>query len=283
MNQRDINRIASLKRVSNSTVDKDWVLGHLLNAFYSFDEVRNNFVFKGGTCLRKCYFEDYRFSEDLDFTLLDEKLAVDKKLFGKIIFETEKNAGIKLYLSGIKYQFHNDIPQGYEVKIKFWGADHKPNSIIPNPDRWQTKIKIDISFSEKMILPAVELPVIHPYPDWEKIKNSVKAYSLKEIVAEKIRSLKQRNRPRDIYDLAYLSDIISPDDYSEIKELLIEKTADKNIQWKNPSDFINPQKYRRNKRAWESSLQHHLPPGQLPEYDDAFAAAEQIVQKILSL
>ena len=29
-------------------------------------------VFKGGTCLKKCYFETYRFSEDLDFTLRNE-------------------------------------------------------------------------------------------------------------------------------------------------------------------------------------------------------------------
>jgi predicted nucleotidyltransferase component of viral defense system len=40
---------------------------------YEFKEVTQNFIFKGGTCLKKCYFEDYRFSEDLDFTLLDTK------------------------------------------------------------------------------------------------------------------------------------------------------------------------------------------------------------------
>jgi hypothetical protein len=30
----------------------------------------NQWVFKGGTCLKKCYIETYRFSEDLDFTVL---------------------------------------------------------------------------------------------------------------------------------------------------------------------------------------------------------------------
>jgi predicted nucleotidyltransferase component of viral defense system len=29
-----------------------------------------HWVFKGGTCLKKCYIETYRFSEDLDFTVL---------------------------------------------------------------------------------------------------------------------------------------------------------------------------------------------------------------------
>lgn len=32
---------------------------------------RDTWVFKGGTCLKKCFFETYRFSEDLDFTVLD--------------------------------------------------------------------------------------------------------------------------------------------------------------------------------------------------------------------
>ncbi|MBW6474015.1 MAG: nucleotidyl transferase AbiEii/AbiGii toxin family protein [Anaerolineaceae bacterium] len=33
-------------------------------------DLDKNLVFKGGTCLRKCYFPDYRFSENLDFTAI---------------------------------------------------------------------------------------------------------------------------------------------------------------------------------------------------------------------
>jgi predicted nucleotidyltransferase component of viral defense system len=73
MTYKEIVKIAALKNVENETIDKDWVLGHFLNAMYEFKEVTQNFIFKGGTCLKKCYFEDYRFSEDLDFTLLDTK------------------------------------------------------------------------------------------------------------------------------------------------------------------------------------------------------------------
>lgn len=35
----------------------------------------NSLAFKGGTVLKKVYFEDYRFSEDLDFTLIDETVS----------------------------------------------------------------------------------------------------------------------------------------------------------------------------------------------------------------
>ena len=51
-------------------VEKDYVLGWLLWGIGSDPELSEQWAFKGGTCLRKCYVETYRFSEDLDFTVL---------------------------------------------------------------------------------------------------------------------------------------------------------------------------------------------------------------------
>jgi predicted nucleotidyltransferase component of viral defense system len=52
-------------------VEKDYVLGWLLAGIGEHPATRDTWVFKGGTCLKKCFFETYRFSEDLDFTLTD--------------------------------------------------------------------------------------------------------------------------------------------------------------------------------------------------------------------
>ena len=54
-----------------NVVEKDYVLGWLLAGIYNHPALKDSWVFKGGTCLKKCYFETYRFSEDLDFTLPD--------------------------------------------------------------------------------------------------------------------------------------------------------------------------------------------------------------------
>lgn len=59
-----------------TTVEKDYVLGWLLRTISLHPEL-SKWVFKGGTCLKKCYFETYRFSEDLDYTLPIE-LEVNK-------------------------------------------------------------------------------------------------------------------------------------------------------------------------------------------------------------
>ena len=53
-------------------VEKDYVLGWVLAAFSTDPETSANWILKGGTCLKKCIVETYRFSEDLDFSLTPE-------------------------------------------------------------------------------------------------------------------------------------------------------------------------------------------------------------------
>jgi predicted nucleotidyltransferase component of viral defense system len=49
-------------------LERDYLLSWVLAGITRVDSLRDTLVFKGGTALRKCYFGDYRFSEDLDFT-----------------------------------------------------------------------------------------------------------------------------------------------------------------------------------------------------------------------
>ena len=281
MTYKEIQQIAKKLQMYEEVIDKDWILGHFLNAMFSISDTSKNFVFKGGTCLKKSYFKNYRFSEDLDFTLLDEEFIVDEPFFKKIITLAEQNSGARFHLKNIKPQIHKDIPQGYEVTILFWGAFHKPNQPVLPVNRWQTKIKLDISFSEKMIMKPEKKPIFHPYPDQEMINSTVPVYPLNEIVAEKLRSLLQRNRPRDIYDLYYLSEIIPKNRYADILRLLKQKSDEKNIECCKYEDFVNQMKYKSNKRAWESSLAYHLPKDHLADYDIAYSKAEQFVKDIL--
>jgi predicted nucleotidyltransferase component of viral defense system len=56
----------------------DWVLAGILR-----DQLlANSWMFKGGTWLKKCSFETYRFSEDLAFTVRDAaQLEVGPRIF----------------------------------------------------------------------------------------------------------------------------------------------------------------------------------------------------------
>lgn len=63
-------------------VKKDYVLGWLLWGLGASDGTSEGWVFRGGTCLKKCYLETYRFSEDLDFTVLPGGPVLPEELGG---------------------------------------------------------------------------------------------------------------------------------------------------------------------------------------------------------
>ena len=70
--KRELLKIATTIGLNPSIVEKDYALGWMLAGISNHSELAESWIFKGGTCLKKGYFETYRFSEDLDFTLLSE-------------------------------------------------------------------------------------------------------------------------------------------------------------------------------------------------------------------
>ena len=74
---REIANAANEWKLRHDVVEKDYVLGWLL-AGIANNPVTDRWAFKGGTCLRKCWFETYRFSEDLDFTVSEEDLDPER-------------------------------------------------------------------------------------------------------------------------------------------------------------------------------------------------------------
>lgn len=86
--KREILEVASAFGLQPGVVEKDYVLGWLLAGINEHPELAEAWVFKGGTCLKKCYFETYRFSEDLDFTLRDESQLEDgflRRVLGEVV------------------------------------------------------------------------------------------------------------------------------------------------------------------------------------------------------
>ncbi len=73
-----ITALAEHLQLPPTSVQKDYVLGWLLQAI-SAHPILGAWVFKGGTCLKKCFFDTYRFSEDLDFTIpADQEISIER-------------------------------------------------------------------------------------------------------------------------------------------------------------------------------------------------------------
>ena len=268
--QKAIATIAEQKGVVKSTVDKDWTLGHFVAAIYSEASLREALIFKGGTCLKKCYFPDYRFSEDLDFTSRSTDFELNQSHLDFIAWHVKENAGILTHIESLRpIQFQNTLA-GYEAVIKFWGSDHPKNEAPSPPDRWHTKIKIEITLFEKLLFNQIDKKIIHSYSDQLSINpNAIPCYSIEEMLAEKLRSLVQRSytAPRDYYDIWYLSNTFKGLDWPKIVEAFHEKMKFKGHTFTGIDQLINNDNDKKLKAAWKNSLGHQIQKSQLPEYE----------------
>jgi predicted nucleotidyltransferase component of viral defense system len=92
-------------------VEKDYALGWFLAAIARHPETAQSWVFKGGTCLKKCFIETYRFSEDLDFSLLPKAVYTDEGLraiLREIAREATQMSGIEFAESEVSIRERRD-------------------------------------------------------------------------------------------------------------------------------------------------------------------------------
>ncbi len=282
--QKEIVSIAESKKVSKSTIDKDWALGHFLDAIYSTPGLKDVLIFKGGTCLKKCYFPDYRFSEDLDFTSLDSKLEFTNAHLKSICDYVGSRSQMTTHIHSLQPLIFKDVLTGYEATIKFWGADHPRNEAPPSPDRWQTKIKIEVILYELLIFPPEMKNISHAYSDKLSVSShAVPCYSINEILAEKIRSLIQRSyaAPRDLYDIWYLTKNNKNLDYKPVVTAFHKKLKFKKHKFSGIDQLINPDNDKVLRSAWTNSLAHQITGAQLPEYDVVKNELQKLFNKIL--
>ena len=267
--QKEIATISEQLGVSKSVIDKDWMLGHFIAAIFNEPELKETLIFKGGTCLKKCWFDEYRFSEDLDFTSKSQELELTQQHLKFITKYVEDNTEVKTHIVSLKPLKFKDSLTGYEAIIKFWGVDHPRNIMPPTPDRWQTKIKIEIILYEEMIFDVSQQKVTHPYSDTLKLETTIQCYKIEEVLAEKLRALIQRSytAPRDYYDIWYLSNNFPDLDWESIVVAFHKKMKFKNLEFTGIEQLINPKSDKALKGAWKNSLGHQIQQDKLPDYE----------------
>jgi len=64
-----IQRLAAKQGLPEEIIEKDYLIELVLSSLAKDEFFKERLVFRGGTALKKVYFPDYRFSEDLDFLI----------------------------------------------------------------------------------------------------------------------------------------------------------------------------------------------------------------------
>ena len=264
-------------------IEKDYVLGWVLAGIANHTVINTTWVFKGGTCLKKCFFETYRFSEDLDFTITNpEHLNQDFLIttFSEVVEWVYDETGIEIPANRLRFDVYENPrgKQAIEGRIYYRGPLRRRGDM--------SRIKLDISDDEILVLDAVYREVHHPYSDRPTDGIYILSYSFEEVFAEKIRALGERERPRDLYDVVHLyrHDEMRPD-----RDLVIS-TLRKKCEFKGvevptmEALEASPSKVELI-GEWENMLAHQLPT--LPPFDDfwneipeVFAWLHEVKEKI---
>jgi predicted nucleotidyltransferase component of viral defense system len=201
IDRAEILAVAGELSLSPDVVEKDYVLGWLLACIFAHATLAPAWIFKGDTCLKKCFFETYRFSEDLDFTLREGAeldTATLTTAFSEIASWIYDRVGIDIPVSELRFQTRLNPRSAVCVEGRvYYNGPLRRVSSLP-------RIKLDLTADEIVVLPPIQRSVAHPYSDCPSSGFSAQCYAYEEIFAEKMRALGERTRPRDLYDVVNL-------------------------------------------------------------------------------
>jgi len=246
ISRAELQRLANREKVALGVLEKDYVLTEVLKALSQVPTLRELLVFKGGTALRKVYFADWRYSEDLDFTVKhDMKKEELRQELDKWYQQVEVASQIQLNTK----MLHK--PDGYaRVRTQFIGPLAYPSMIF-----------MDLSFDEPLCLDPDNREVLaEPFSSQGQ---KVLAYPLEELLAEKMRSLLERGKSRDYYDVWELLKL--KPDLAKSKSLFLKKCKVKRIKFGGPAQFFPADLREVLRPYWERELGRLVHP--LPELD----------------
>ena len=260
----EIQQKAREVRVRDQQIEKDYILSWILKGVSQHEQLSRIIVFKGGTVLKKIYFENYRFSEDLDFTLLKNTIT-NEQIFAwfKETFQFVRDEA-NITLEIIDNNEHED--GGISFYISYVGPLGGQGN--------NKKVKVDISKSEKMEFEPVLKSVFIHYSDLEE--HELLCYPLEEVLVEKLRSVMQRMQARDFYDIWYLLEQHGMEAEFYLDEFG-KKCAGKGL---NSADFPKKlaERLPQYKGRWKSSMSEQIK--DLPEFDKVEREVQRHLKKL---
>jgi predicted nucleotidyltransferase component of viral defense system len=247
---KEISKKANREGVRPQQIEKDYIISWILWGIYKHELLNDALIFKGGTCLKKIHIEDFRYSEDMDFTLhpdMEEDISDDEifSAFDEIFIKIKEAANIDLSIPENSKEVHES--GGLKFFIAFIGplggrGDH---------------VKMDISKGEKLEFDVKNLEMLNQYSDIaEEEEVMVQCYSLEEVVIEKKAALMGRTIPRDLYDFEYLTN----NEGIELQDIFYEYQSKAKHKGHNPDEFVAKvtAKEKAFEKAWNENLSHQI-------------------------
>ena len=212
-------------------IEKDYYLTLILSRV---NELSENLIFKGGTCLNKVYYEYYRLSEDLDFSMVLPQYEATRSERRKCIQPVKDKIEKFIQQFGMRLDDPGN-PGRNESKQYMY------NFIYQSALRKEeAKIKFEIGLRFNPFDPISKCSVkhffLHPFTGEQLFDGGqVNCLSLNELIAEKLRAAATREiiAPRDFYDIDFVLrnkfDLTNKEVMALFQKKLQEDNADTNL------------------------------------------------------
>jgi predicted nucleotidyltransferase component of viral defense system len=244
-------------------VEKDYALSYLLAGIMQVGELRDGLLLKGGTALKTAYFPDYRFSEDLDFSVRpDKELGDTDTPVHRAVAACERLLQERgaFQVTWERLELRSPHPGGQDafvVRVQF-----------PGQRQPFCRLKVEITHDELLLWPPVKRTLLHGFP--ETMRVSLSLYSLEEITAEKLRALLQSRQRlsergwgasrvcRDYYDLWRILGEGSVNRAGFVEELA-RKCVHRGVLFESALSFLDPIIVEVAEREWARQLSPFVP------------------------
>jgi uncharacterized protein len=250
-----LTRRADTDGVDAAVVERDYVLAHIVaQLHHARPKDGGRLVFKGGTALRFVYLPNYRYSADLDFTVINGSAQEATGALGQVLEAARDHAGLPL--------------------LELTGDDKPAISYVgPLGAARPRQIKLDLATDEH-VESVEERTLLDIWPDLpDPVPFAV--YPIEEIGAEKLRCIIQRVQCRDLYDLYRLTEDAGLS-LAETRPLFERKARAKNLE---PGTFAQRFEDRAERYAqrWDTEMNEHL--AGPPRFDDLVRVVRRHLRK----
>ena len=262
ISERALRRVAGHAGLGVGQCEHEYVMLCALDALSRTESLADTFCLKGGTALRLAYFADWRHSVDLDFSVLPT-FAADGLRAGLIAWfqQVEALHGVSLSLRD-----YHAVNGAARIRARFVGPLQHPSRLL-----------FDITLDEPVLLSPQRRPVVITL--FEDLRPTVLCYSLEEILAEKLRSILQRGKARDYYDVwRLLQEKADHFDPYVVQSILVQKCAHKGLPAPEVMAFLDPALCESAAAFWSQDLSDQMPGVTLPVWD----AVQEDLGRLLS-
>lgn len=259
----EVKNLAAKYGVPRETIEKDYCLTWVLLGMAKL-KIASELIFYGGTALKKIYFDDYRFSYDLDFILLHLEVNELLENFAKVFTYLKKKANLKCELNPERVWREggrSKFPLAYDGFAQIGGIKEVEVDVVKLTETEITK-------------PIKERKILTQYSDLKDASAKLRVYSLEAIATDKLVTVldTSRSEPRDLYDLWYLLK------RGRLNLKVICDNFEKKCGYKIPIQTIKEEiRTPFYRKRWEKRLKDQI--HNLPSIDEVIAEMNTLLEK----